>query len=149
LSGRAAATPRPDFSIVTAPAIADAAPRRVDRTLLAAGLLQLVAMLAPAARVRLAGPLPFYRVPSAGPALAVLAVLTVGTALLRRGRWRATPSALSAVVLAVVYWRLARAPSGSFIDPVLRHAVDPSWGFVPMGVAVLVGLVGAVRARSA
>ena len=97
--------------------------------------------------MRLAGSLPFYRVPSAGPALAVLAVLTVGAALMRRGAWRALPSALSAAVLAVVYWRLARAPSATFIDPVLRHAVDPSWGFVPMGVAVLVGLVGAMRVR--
>ena len=68
-------------------------------------------------------------------------------ALLRRGWWRALPGGLTAVVLAVVYWRLARAPSGSFVDPVLRHAVRPSWGFVPMGIAVLVGLIGATRTR--
>jgi hypothetical protein len=42
-----------------------------------------------------------------------------------------------------MYWRIVTAPSGTFIDPLLRRAVDPGWGFVPMGIAALVSLLGA------
>jgi len=119
----------------------------VSRTLLAAGVLQLAALVTPAARVRIVGGLAFYRVPTAGVALAVLGALTLAVALRPRGWWRWLPSALATAVLAVLYWRLVRAPSATFIDPLLRHAVHPSWGFAPMAAAVLLGLVGAALAR--
>jgi hypothetical protein len=122
-------------------------PSRVDRTLLAAGCLQLAALLAPAARVRIVGAIPFARVPSAGVALAILGALTIAVALRPRGWWRWVPGVLSAAILAVVYWRLTRAPSATFVDPVLRRALRVGWGFWPMGLAVLLGLVGAARVR--
>jgi hypothetical protein len=40
-----------------------------------------------------------------------------------------------------VYFRLKRNPSHTFVDPLLRHLLHPSWGFVPMGAAVLLSLV--------
>ncbi|MBV9880594.1 MAG: hypothetical protein JO180_08860 [Gemmatirosa sp.] len=127
---------------------AGTAPRpNVSRTLLAAGVLQLVATLAPAARVRIVGGVSFLRLPTAGVALVALGALTLAVALRPRGWWRWLPSGLSAVVVAAVYWRLGRSPSGTFVDPVLRHALHPSWGFVPMAAAVVLGLVGAARAR--
>ena len=121
----------------------------IDRTLLAAGCLQLAALLTPATRVRIVGAVAFARGPSAGVALAILGALTVAVALRPRGWWRWLPPVLSAAVLAVVYWRLTRAPSGSFVDPVLRHALRVGWGFWPMGLAVLLALVGAARVRVA
>jgi hypothetical protein len=123
------------------------APFRPDRLFLAAGLLQLASSLAPAARVRVAGGLPFHQVPSAGPALLALGVFALVVALHPRGWWRWLPGGFTAAVLAVAYWRLARAPSASFLDPILRHAVDPSWGFVPMALAALLALVAAARVR--
>lgn len=46
-------------------AVPTSAPPRVDRTLLLAGCLQLAALLAPAARVRVVGAIAFARVPTA------------------------------------------------------------------------------------
>jgi hypothetical protein len=120
----------------------------LDRTLFVAGLLQVVAAFTPAARVRVIGPLPFVRLPTAGVALVILGLCNVGVALRPRGWWRWLPSIASALVLALVYWRLHRNPSHTFVDPVLRHLLHPSWGFVPMGLAVLLGLIGAARIRN-
>ena len=120
---------------------------RVDRTLLAAGCLQLIALLTPAAHARVVGSIAFARVPTAGIVLAILGALTIAVALRPRGWWRWLPGVLSALLLAVVYWRLTQAPSGGFVDPVLRRVVGVGWGFVPMGLAVLGSLVGAARAR--
>jgi hypothetical protein len=124
-----------------------ATPPRASRPLLVAGVLQLVALLAPAARVRLVGSISFLRLPNAAPVLAALGALAIAAALRPRGWWRWLPGPLSAAVLAVVYWRLVRAPSATFVDPVLRHAVSPSWGFLPMCVAVMLAIVGAAAAR--
>jgi hypothetical protein len=124
-------------------------PHAVDRTMLVAGLLQLAAVLTPAARVRIYGPVSFLRLPTAGVVLAILGALTVAVALRPRGWWRWVPGAASALVVAVVYWRLTRAPSGTFVDPLLRHVLHPAWGFAPMACAVLLGLVGAARAVTA
>jgi hypothetical protein len=77
----------------------------------------------------------------------VLGALTAAAALRPRGWWRWAPGALSAAVLAVAYWRLTRAPSGTFADPLLRRALRPAWGFVPMGLAVLLGIAGAAGVR--
>ena len=105
--------------------------------MLLGGVLQLVASFAPAARVRLVGPVSFVRLPTAGAALVGLAVVTVTVAALPRRWWRMLPGLLSGVILWIVHWRLLHAPSGTFIDPVLRHTLRPSWGFVPMASAAL------------
>jgi len=124
--------------------------RRASRLLLvAAGLLQAAAMLAPAARAPLAGSIPFRGVEPAGALLLVLALLNLVVALRPAGWWRWLPGALTAVLLALMYWRIVTAPSGTFIDPLLRRAVEPGWGFVPMGAAALLSLLGAARARHA
>lgn len=117
--------------------------------LLAAGCLQLAALLAPAARVRVIGAIAFARIPTAGVALGVLGALTIAVALRPRGWWRWVPGVLSALVLTVTYWRLTQAPSGSFVDPVLRRALHVGWGFGPMGGAVLLSLVAAARVGTA
>lgn len=122
---------------------------RADPLLFAAGVLQLAATLTPAAHVKVLGAVSFVRLPTAGSALVGLSVLTLTLSLLPRGWWRWLPALLSAVVTGLVYWRLRRSPSGTFLDPLLRHALHPSWGFVPMSVAILVNLAGAARMRSA
>ena len=119
-----------------------------SRTLLAAGCLQLAALLTPAARMRIVGAIPFYKVPTASVALAVLAALTIAVALRPRGWWRWLPSVGTALVLALTYWRLVYAPSQTFVDPVLRRTLHPSWGFYAMFAAVLVGLIGAALVRA-
>ena len=111
--------------------------------LLAAGALQIAALFTPAVRVRLAGTTAFIHLPTAGITLLVLGVLTACIALVRRGWWQWLPGILSGLVLVVAYSRIVHAPSGSFADPLLRHAVHPAWGFVPMGIAVFLALVGA------
>ncbi|AHG92776.1 Protein of unknown function DUF2809 (plasmid) [Gemmatirosa kalamazoonensis] len=121
--------------------------RAADRVLLVAGLLQLAAVFTPAAHARVVGGVPFVRLPTAGVALVTLGAATLVVSLWRRGWWRRVPGALSALVLAVVYWRLTRAPSGTIADPLLRRVLHPSWGFVPMTLAVLLALVGTVRWR--
>src|SRR5438105_4031321 len=100
-----------------APTPPDRSVRRVDPTLLVAGLLQLAAMLAPAARVRILGRVSFFRLPTAGPALLALGVLTLVVALWPRGWWRWAPGVLSGAVLAIAYGRLVRSPSGTWVDP--------------------------------
>ncbi len=114
-----------------------------------AGALQLVAAFAPAARVRFVGPVSFVRLPTAGAALVGLAVVTVTVAALPRRWWRMLPGLLSGVILWIVHWRLLHAPSGTFIDPVLRHTLRPSWGFVPMGIAAFLSTTGAMIAWAA
>jgi hypothetical protein len=123
------------------------APFRTSRTLVVAGLLQVAATLTPALRVRLIGPTLFLRVPDAGAFLLALGVLTIAVALRPGGWWRWVPGLLTAALLAVVYSRIVHTPSGTFIDPVLRHAVHPAWGFIPMSIAVAVSLVGAALVR--
>jgi len=120
----------------------------VDRVLFAAGLLQIVATLAPAARVRVVGGVSFVRLPTAGAALVILGLLTLAIALRPRGWWRWLPGVFSSVILAVVYWRLKRNPSHTFVDPLLRHLLHPSWGFVPMSIAVALSLIGAARVHA-
>ena len=111
-----------------------------------AGVLQLVAAFAPAAHVRIVGLVSFVRLPTAGAALVGLAVVTVTVAALPRRWWRVFPGLLTAVILWIVHWRLLHAPSGTFIDPVLRHTLRPSWGFVPMGIAAFLSVLGAMVA---
>jgi hypothetical protein len=88
----------------------------------------------------------FIRLPTAGAALVGLAVVTVTIAALPRRWWRVLPGLLTVVILWIVRWRLLHAPSGTFIDPVLRHTLRPSWGFVPMGMAALLSTMGATVA---
>jgi hypothetical protein len=121
---------------------------RADPTLLAAGCLQLAATLTPAARVKIVGPVSFVRLPTAGAGLVGLAMLTLTLALLPRGWWRWVPSVLSGMLVTILYWRLRHAPSGTFLDPLLRHTLHPAWGFVPMSAAVLLGLAGAARGHA-
>ena len=120
---------------------------RGRHVLLAAGFLQVVAVFTPAARVRLAGTTAFVRLPTAGVLLVVLGLLTIAGALRARGWWRAVPAALSGAILIVAYLRIVRNPSGSFVDPLLRHAVHPAWGFVPMALAVALGIIGTAWPR--
>ena len=117
--------------------------------LLAAGLLQIAAIVTPAASAPVAGSVPFHDVETAGALLLVLGLLNLVVALRPAGWWRWLPGALTAVLLALMYWRIVTAPSGTFIDPLLRRAVEPGWGFVPMGAAALLSLLGAARARHA
>jgi hypothetical protein len=121
--------------------------RRVNRTMFVAGLLQIASIYSPAARVKIYGLVPFLRVPHGGVALLTLGVLTLVVALRPIGWWRWIPSGFTAGVLAFIYWRVTRNPSRTFVDPLLRHLMHPSWGFVPMGIAVAIGLVGAAMVR--
>jgi hypothetical protein len=127
----------------------DVAERRPNMIIATAGALQLAALLTPAVHVPLARPILFLRLPNAGIALAVLAIFTIAIAFRVRGWWRWLPGLLSALLLIVAYWRIARTPSGTVADVVLRHTVHPAWGFVPMGISILIGLVGAAFVRSA
>jgi hypothetical protein len=121
--------------------------RRVARrVLMAAGLLQICALFTPAAHVRVLGDMTFFSLPTAGAVLLALAILTIGVGLRPGGWWRFVPGLLSAAVLAVSRWRIIHSPSATFADPLLRHAVHPSWGFWPMGIVVGVGLVAATLA---
>ena len=108
-----------------------------------AGLLQIASVYAPAARVRIYGVIPFHRIPNGGAALLTLGVLTLVVALRPTGWWRWLPAPLTAAVLAIVYWRITHNPSLTFVDPLLRRLVHPSWGFMPMSAAVLGSLIGA------
>jgi hypothetical protein len=56
------------------PGLAPSETDRVNVALLAAGVLQLLSLMTPAVRIRLAGTMPFYRLPNAGIALVVLGV---------------------------------------------------------------------------
>ena len=119
--------------------------RGPDPLLLAAGVLQIACAFTPAARVRLLGTMPFARLPSAGVALLVLGAATLLVAYRPARRRRARPGVCSALVRAVAYWRLAFAPSGTFVDPVLRRAVRPAWGFAPMAAVVALGILRGLR----
>ena len=132
---------------MTSPTSAEVAATRPDRLLFLAGVLQIVATFTPAARMRIVGGLSFVRLPNAGVTLVVLGLLTLAIALRPNRWWRFIPSVLSAVILVVVYFRLTRNPSHTFVDPLLRHLLHPSWGFWPMGVAVLFSLIAAARVR--
>jgi hypothetical protein len=118
---------------------------RPDRLLFFAGVLQVLATFTPAARMRVVGGVPFVRLPTAGATLVVLGLLTLAIALRPHRWWRFIPSMLSSAILVVVYFRLKRNPSHTFVDPLLRHLLHPSWGFVPMGIAVVLSLVAAAR----
>ena len=121
--------------------------RRFNRIMFVAGLVQIASIYSPAARVRIYGLVPFLRVPNGGVALLALGVLTMVVALRPSGWWRWVPAPLTAGVLAMTYWRLTHNPSLTFVDPLLRRLIHPSWGFVPMTLAVLVSLVGAAMVR--
>jgi MFS family permease len=124
-----------------------AAPRfEANLLLIVAGLTQIVAAFTPAGRGRLVGVISFAHLPKgAGVAFVVLGILTALVALWRRGWWRWLPGLLSAALLAVIYMRLRWAPSGTFADPLVRRIVHPSWGFYPMGVAILLSLAAPIR----
>ena len=109
-----------------------------------AAVLQLVSTFAPAAHVRLVGPVSFVRLPTAGAAIVGLAVVTITAAGLPRRWWRMLPGLLTGAILWIVYWRLRHAPSGTFIDPVLRHTLRPSWGFMPLGFAAFLSAAAAM-----
>ena len=120
---------------------------RPDRLLFLAGLLQVVATFTPAARMRVVGAVSFVRLPNAGVTLIILGLLTLAIALRPHRWWRFIPGILSSVILVVVYFRLKRNPSHTFVDPLLRHLLHPSWGFVPMSAAAVFSLVAAALAR--
>ena len=123
------------------------ADRRANSTIFVAGLLQIASIYSPAARVRIYGLLPFHRVPNGGVALLALGALTMVIALRPIGWWRWVPAPLTAGVLGLIYWRVTHNPSQTFVDPLLRHLMHPSWGFVPMSIAVLISFVGAAMVR--
>jgi hypothetical protein len=118
-----------------------------NQFLVVAGLAQIAAAFSPAGSVRLLGPISFVHLPTAGAAFVVLGILTALVALAPRGWWRWIPGLASAVLLAVVYARLRYQPTGGFADPLLRRVVHPAWGFYPMGLAVVLGLVSATPFR--
>ena len=120
-----------------------------NRLLFAIGLLQVAAVFAPAVRIRILGTVAFLRLPTAGVVLLILALLQVAIAFRPVGWWKWIPSPLAGVVVAVSYRRIVTAPSGSFIDPLLRHAVHPAWGFILMSGAVALSFIGvAIPQRS-
>ena len=120
---------------------------RPDRLLFLAGLLQVIATFTPAARMRIVGAVSFVRLPNAGATLIILGLLTLAIALRPNRWWRFIPGILSSVILVVVYVRLKRNPSHTFVDPLLRHLLHPSWGFVPMSAAALFSLIAAALVR--
>jgi hypothetical protein len=128
----------------------DAARRPLTSTnvvLLIAGLAQIAATFTPAGHVRLLGDKTFIHLPNAGVAFVALGVLTTLVAIGPRGWWRWIPSLASAGLIVVVYARLRWEPTGGFADPLLRHVVSPTWGFIPMGLAIALSLVGSVPLR--
>lgn len=133
---------------MTAARSTPAPPRRPNVLLLVAAVLQIAALLTPAIRVRIVGTIAFVRVPDAGLAFAVLALFAVVVAFVPRGWWRWMPAGLTAALTAIVYARVRLSPSGTFVDPLLRHAMHPAWGFVPMAAAALLGLAGAAAASA-
>ncbi|MEP6618800.1 MAG: hypothetical protein ABJE47_05780 [bacterium] len=118
------------------------------RGVIAAGVLQIAALFTPAAHVRLLGDISFFRLPTAGAVLLGLGLLTLGLTLHPGRWWRWLPGLASAAVLAISYWRIVYSPSATFADPLLRHAVHPSWGFVPIGAAVAIGLLAVAGLRA-
>src|SRR5581483_1542140 len=98
----------------------------------AGGLLQAAALFTPAVRVKLAGTKQFLELPKAGVAFAVLAGITLVVAFAPRRWWRVLPGLLCGVLAGGANWRIVHSPSGYFIDPLLRHAVHPAWGFALM-----------------
>ncbi|MEO7087071.1 MAG: hypothetical protein ABI442_19160 [Gemmatimonadaceae bacterium] len=113
----------------------------MDRALFAAGVFQLAAVFTPAARVRLAGVIPFFKLPNAGLALVILSLFTILVAIKPHRVVRWVPTVLSAIVVGVAYSRISRAPTGHFFDPLVRRLVHPAWGFIPMATAILVALI--------
>jgi hypothetical protein len=122
--------------------------RPADILLAVAGLAQLAAAFTPAAHVRLRGAISFLRLPNAGLAFVALGVIAALLAFAPRGWWRVIPALASAALCAVVYARLRWEPSGGFADPLLRHLVRPSWGFVPMAAAVILALVAGLSSTA-
>ena len=129
------------------PIIADAG-ALPQRPMFVAALLQVAAIFTPAVRVRILGTIPFLRLPKAGVVLLILAMLSVAAAFRPSNRWRWLPGVLSASVVGVAYWRIVTAPSGSFVDPLLRRAVHPAWGFALMSVAVACSIAAAFTANA-
>jgi hypothetical protein len=120
--------------------------RRPSPTLLAAGVLQIAAVFTPAVRIPFVRGILFLRLPTAGVLLVALGLIAVGVAFRPAGWWRWLPSILSGAIVTAAYLRILHAPSGTFGDFLLRRTVHPDWGFVPMGAAVALGLVGAAIA---
>jgi hypothetical protein len=119
-----------------------------SRILILAGLAQIVSVFTPAVRVRLVGAVSFIRLPTAGAVLAVLGILAVVLAFTPRGWWRAVPGILTGAILAIAHWKIVHAPSGTFVDPLLRRAAHPAWGFVPFTIAALLGILGGVWSKA-
>ncbi len=120
-----------------------------QRVMLAGSLLQLAALFTPAVQVPVSGAMAFYRIEhGAGVAFIVIALATLLVALRPRGTWRWVPALFSLILTAATYWQIRTAPSGTFLDPVVRRAVHAGWGFIPMIAAILLGLVGAALVKS-
>ncbi len=121
----------------------------MNRYLFIAGFIQVAAAFTPAGHAPLVGDISFIHLPTAGVVFVVLGLITAATALRPRGWWRWIPGLASLALLCVVYARLRYAPSGGFLDPMLRRVVHPSWGFGAMALAALLMLVAAATVRAA
>ena len=106
------------------------------------GLLQAAATFLPATRIRLfGGTFSFLQIHSTGGVLLLLGLIMALTAAQRRTRWLAISSGLSLAITAAVYVGVRWHPSRTFVDPVLRRAIRPGWGFGPMFLAGGLGLL--------
>ena len=121
---------------------------RLHHLLWIAGLAQIAAAFAPAARVRLLSDISFVRLPNTGVAFSCLVFSPLREQQFCRARLgRSIPGLVSLGLLFVMYAKLRYAPWGGFFDPMLRRAVRPAWGFVPMSIAALFLLVAAATIR--
>jgi len=107
------------------------------------GLLHAASSFTPAARLRLWGTIPFFQLHWLG---AVTLALGFGVALaawFRQPRWMIAGSVSSLLIVTAMHIRIVRAPLGNFGDHLMRHAIHPAWGFVPMYASLILELIAA------
>ena len=113
----------------------------------AAGILLAALTFAPAVALPMRDDISFFEVHSAGRALLALGLVTAAVSVARhlRGLW--LTGGLALFIIAAMYARISRAPTGWFVDPVVQRLARPGWGFTPMLVAALAILLAAWMGR--
>jgi hypothetical protein len=137
----------PSSSLMTESSVVAGAPVSVSgaRTawLALPGFLQAASAFSPAARLRVWGTIPFTQLHWLGGVVLVLGFGIAAAAILRRPRWMVAGGLFSLLIVAAMHIRLVRAPIGNFADHLMRHAIHPAWGFLPMYASIVLGFVAA------
>jgi hypothetical protein len=105
--------------------------------------LQAASAFSPAARLRVWGTIPFIQLHWLGGVVLALGLGIAAAAALRRPRWMVAGGLCSLLIVTAMHIRLVRAPLGNFADHLMRHAIHPAWGFVPMYASIILGLAAA------